>query len=169
MLLLSVVVALGLAVALPYFEPWRLFTSSTVDEPPPTSTPVAGATPGAAAPSPAGSDVVLATGEFVDGEHGTSGSVRILRLADGRRFLRLERLASSDGPDLHVWLSEARSGGDWGSYDDGAYVKLGNLRATHGNQNYPIPADADLASMRSVVIWCDRFDVAFGTAPIQIG
>lgn len=145
------------------FEPWRLFTSSEIDEPVPTTGPVLPT----AAPTPAGS--VLASGEFVDAEHGTSGTAKVLQLADGRRFLRLEELASSDGPDLHVWLSDARSGGGWSSYDDGEHVKLGNLKATHGNQNYLIPDDADLTEMRSVVIWCDRFNVAFGTAPIRVG
>jgi hypothetical protein len=167
----SVVAAAALAIGLALFEPWRLFTSSHLDEPAPTSSPAAVA----ATPSPAATgsavrkDVVLATGTFVDAEHDTSGTARILQLADGRRFLRLEQLASSDGPDLHVWLSDAKSGGDWGSYDDGVQVKLGHLKATHGNQNYPIPADAALSEMRSVVIWCDRFNVAFGTAPIRLG
>jgi hypothetical protein len=171
LVLLAVAAVLGVAVALPYFEPWRLFTSSTIDEPPPSGSPDPGptpVTPGAPAPSPT-ADTVLARGEFVDAEHGTSGTARIIRLADGRRFLRLEDLAGSDGPDLHVWLSEARSGGSWGSYDDGRVVRLGHLKATHGNQNYPIPASADLSTMRSVVIWCDRFNVAFGTAPIRVG
>ena len=80
--------------------------------------------------------------------------------------MRLEGLASSDGPDLHVWLSDQLSGGEWGSYDDGRHVALGELKATHGNQNYEIPANADLAGLRSVVIWCDRFNVAFGTASV---
>jgi hypothetical protein len=171
MLVVAAVVALGLAVALPFFEPWRAFTSSEIDEPAPSSTPVA------ATPTPTAAltatlmpvDIVLATGAFVDAEHGTSGKVRILQLADGRRFLRVEGLATSDGPDLHMWLSEARSGGDWGSYDDGREIRLGDLKATHGNQNYLIPSDADLTGMRSVVIWCDRFNVAFGTAPIRLG
>ena len=168
----GVVVAVLLAVALPVFEPWRAFTSSTIDEAPPTadpSTTTSSATPGSTAgstPEAAPADTVLATGSFVDAEHGTSGTARILQLADGRRFLRIEDLATSDGPDLHVWLSEARSGGGWGSYDDGREVRLGDLKATHGNQNYPIPADADLTGMRSVVIWCDRFNVAFGTAAL---
>lgn len=54
-----------------------------------------------------------------------------------------------------------------GSYDD-RYVKLGELKATHGNQNYEIPEDADLDGLKSVVIWCDRFDVGFGTAPVTL-
>jgi hypothetical protein len=161
--------AVLLAVALPVFEPWRAFTSSTVDEAAPGTAPATPSptTPGAS-PTQAATDTVLAEGEFVDAEHGTSGTARILQLADGRRFVRIEDLATSDGPDLHVWLSEARSGGNWRSYDDGREVRLGDLKATHGNQNYEIPPDADLTGMRSVVIWCDRFNVAFGTAPVGL-
>jgi hypothetical protein len=36
-----------------------------------------------------------------------------------------------------------------------------------GNQNYAIPAVVDLADFRSVSIWCDRFNVSFGTAPLS--
>jgi hypothetical protein len=171
----AVVVVVG-AVGLWAFEPWRLFTSSTIDEAPPTSTVAADPTPsddgdGTETPeaSPTPRDRVLATGRFEDAEHGTSGTVRVLELGDGRRFVRLEDLATSDGPDLHVWVTDQPSGGDWGSYDDGRYVRLGDLKATHGNQNYPVPADADLAGLTSVVIWCDRFNVAFGTAAVELG
>jgi hypothetical protein len=170
LLLAGPVAGVVLAVGLWAFEPWRLFTSSTIDEPAPSSAVAGSPTPVDAAGSPRpAADAVLATGKFVDGEHDTSGTARIVELADGRRFLRLEGLATSDGPDLHVWLSAARSGGRWSSYDDGAHLALGNLKATHGNQNYPIPAEADLSPMRSVVIWCDRFNVAFGSAPVRLG
>lgn len=171
-----------LAVAAWAFQPWRLWTSSTVDEPLPAATapstaPSSEVPPSAPPESPAESspasdappqDVVLATGRFEDAEHGTTGSARILELGDGRRFLRLEKLATSDGPDLHVWLSDQPSGGDWGSYDDDRYVRLGKLKATNGNQNYEIPSGADLRDLRSVVIWCDRFNVAFGTAAVDL-
>lgn len=175
------VAAVALGVGLYFFEPWRAFTSSELQEAAPSSTPAAAPasspTPAAdggpvaqstPAPTPVPRDRVLATGSFVDAEHGTSGQARIIELADGRRFVRLEDLASSDGPDLHVWLSDAKSGGEWGSYDDGRFVKLGELKATHGNQNYEIPRAADLSGMRSVVIWCDRFNVAFGTAAVRL-
>lgn len=161
-----VLVAFGLWA----FQPWRLLTSSELDEAAPVSE---------AEPEPPGSrgsgppakqqteDVLLATGEFVDAEHDTSGTAKVIRLGDGRRFVRLEHLATSDGPDLHVWVTDQRSGGDWGSYDDGRYLALGELKATHGNQNYEIPAGADLSGLTSVVVWCDRFNVAFGTAPVR--
>lgn len=164
MLSAAVVVA---AVGLWAFEPWRLATSSKADESVPVSKPTSTASSSqTTTPTPPPTDTVLATGRFEDAEHATSGAVRLLELADGRRFVRLEGLVSSDGPDLHVWLSDRPSGGEWGSYDDGRYVALGELKATHGNQNYEIPPQADLAGLRSVVIWCDRFNVAFGTAPV---
>ncbi len=146
----AIVASAAVIVGLWAFEPWRLFTSSEVNE---------------AAPS---SSRVLDSAEFEDAEHDTNGRVEILELADGRRFVRLEELASSDGPDLQVWITDQPSGGEWGSYDDGRYVKLGELKATHGNQNYEIPEDADLDGLKSVVIWCDRFNVAFGTAPVTL-
>jgi hypothetical protein len=160
-----VVVVAGLAVGLSLFEPWRLFTRSEVDEP----VPVAVSAPAPAAsttstrpPAPA----VLAEGRFVSQEHDTTGTAKILRLADGRRILRLERFSTSDGPDVHVWLTTAKAGADWHAYDDGRHVPLGELKATDGNHNYAIPADASLDGLRSAVIWCDRFNVAFGSAPL---
>lgn len=174
---LGVGAAVVLGAGLWAFEPWRLFTSSTVVEDLPTSSSTPTSTPTGTpygTPAPAdpttapARDRELARGQFEDAEHGTSGVARVLELADGRRFVRLEGLATSDGPDLHVWLTDQPSGGDWGSYDDGEYVRLGELKATRGDQNYEIPADADLGGLRSVVVWCDRFNVAFGTAPVRL-
>ncbi len=111
---------------------------------------------------------MLSEGRFVDAEHATSGTARIVELAGGSRTLRLEGFSTSDGPDVDVWLTDQPAGGDWHSYDDGVHVALGDLKGTDGNQNYAIPEGVDLSRLTSVVIWCDRFDVAFGTAPIRI-
>lgn len=173
----GVLVVAVAAVGLWAFQPWKIFTSSEVDEPlpsvavdqDPSPDPTGSPAPGATTSPSDAPPVALGQGEFEDAEHDTSGQALVLELSDGSRFLRLEDLASSDGPDLHVWLTDQPSGGDWGSYDDGDYLRLGKLKATHGNQNYEIPDDAELAGFTSVVIWCDRFNVAFGTAPIALG
>ena len=158
---IGVLVAAAVLVGgLALFQPWRLFTRSTVDE----VVPVAAVS---ATGAPATGTRTLASGSFVAGEHATSGRARILEVADGARFLRLEGFSTSDGPDVHVWLTDqAAGGGDWGKYDDGRYVPLGVLKATDGNQNYAIPAGAQLDGLTSVVIWCDRFNVAFGSAQL---
>lgn len=172
----ATVVITGLVIGLALFQPWRLLTRSVVDEPLPVaataqSTPAAG--PSATAPTPGTTPTasvrVLGEGGFVDAEHATSGTARVLALADGTRVLRLEDFSTSDGPDVDVWLTDQPAGGDdWRRYDDGRHVALGDLKGTDGNQNYVIPADADLAGLTSVVIWCDRFDVAFGTAAVRL-
>jgi hypothetical protein len=165
----------GLVVGLVLFEPWRAFTHSRVDEAEPVAAAVAGQpssmaapAPAAPAPTPLAQPKVLAEGRFVNGEHATTGTARVLALPDGSRVLRLADFATSDGPDVHVWLTDQEAGGPDGSFDDGRYVKLGEMKATEGNQNYPIPPGADLAGLRSAVIWCDRFNVAFGSASLGL-
>jgi hypothetical protein len=160
------VLVVGLVVGLALFEPWRAFTSSRLDEPVPvaaTATSASGATV-EAPPEP----VVLAEGAFVSQEHDTAGTARVLELPDGTRVLRVEGFSTSDGPDVHVLLSDAAVSADWHAYDDGRHVPLGEIKATDGNHNYVIPADADLTGLRSAVIWCDRFNVAFGAAALTL-
>jgi len=146
---------------------------SAVQPPTPASTPPVDATAGRVgqtpAPPTATDPVVLASGTFFDGEHETSGTATVLQLPDGSKFVRLEGFSTSDGPDVHVALTDQQAGGDdWGKYDDGRYVELGSLKGTDGNQNYEIAADVDLTGLTSVVIWCDRFNVAFGSAPVSL-
>jgi hypothetical protein len=160
----AVLVVLG-AVALWLFQPWKLFVDETVDEAAPVATApvVAGS-----ADAPAGPKV-LATGELISHEHTTSGTVRLLELPDGSRVLRLEDLKTSNGPALHVWLTdqpviEGKDG--WTVFDDGRHVDLGDLKGNLGSANYPVPT-TDLTGFTSVTIWCDRFDVSFGAATLQ--
>lgn len=188
-MLLTVLLAVALSVLIAgaaLFQPWRLFTSSSVDEPLPLSSSAAGpshaagfpAPPGTASPAPAGppsavtpepadtAPRVLAAGEFQSQEHTTSGTASLVALPDGSRVVRLENLAGSDGPDVRVWLSGLGAGGDWFKYRSGPHLDLGPLRATHGNQNYIVPPGADLTGLGTVVLWCDRFSVAFGSAAL---
>jgi len=168
--------AAGLVVGLALFQPWKLWVDQTVNEDLPTAaatTPAAtSAAPSAAAvPSAAAapSARTLYRGTLVSHEHRTTGTVRVAELPDGSRVLRLEDLDTSNGPDLKVWVTDApvlagRTG--WHVFDDGRYLNLGRLKGNKGNQNYPIPADADLSRYTSVTIWCDRFNVSFGAAEL---
>ncbi|MFI6324682.1 DM13 domain-containing protein [Nonomuraea sp. NPDC050556] len=153
------VAALVVAAGLYLFQPWRLFTTVVVNE----AAPVATATASAAAQP---TTKVLSSGNFVTHEHATTGKAKVLQLPDGKRVLRIEDLATSDGPDLRVWLSDQPVTDQWHTFDDGRYVELGELKGNKGNANYAIPASADLAKLRSVTIWCRRFSVSFGAAAL---
>ncbi|SDW37272.1 Electron transfer DM13 [Arthrobacter sp. yr096] len=156
------------------FQPWRIFTSSSINEALPAVGASVSGTPhsvpsssAANGPRPVSQEpVVVSSGTFESQEHATSGTALVLELPDGGHLLRLENLASSDGPDVKVWLSSLEAGGDWFKYRSGRYVDLGAVKATHGNHNYVIPAGTDLSGLTSVVLWCDRFSVAFGSAPL---
>ncbi|MCK7637352.1 DM13 domain-containing protein [Corynebacterium sp. P7202] len=177
MAVIALIMVITIAVALALTQPWRAFTSSTVDEAFPSvahsrsegagGSPASAVVPSAGATEAVepGEPVELRTGEFISLDHETSGSALIAELPDGSRVLRLEDLASLDGPDLKVVLTPAA--GDYGDLGTTGYTTLGALKATHGNQNYTIPADLDLEEMNSVVIWCERFSSAFGAAQLS--
>jgi hypothetical protein len=46
-------------------------------------------------------------------------------------------------------------------------LNLGRLKATDGAFNYEIPAGIDLASVKSVVVWCRQFAVQFAVASLM--
>ena len=100
-------------------------------------------------------------------EHATTGTVALVRLADGNHQLVLKDLDTSDGPDLRVWLTDRPVTNDWYVFDDGAYFEVGRLKGNKGNQVYDIPAGTDLTKFRSMTIWCKRFAVSFGAAELQ--
>lgn len=151
------------AFVLIYFDPQAALINTTVNEPVPVS--AGNSASGAAANSVITAPQRLAHGSFRSLEHHTTGTARLLRLADGSTVLRLENLDTSNGPDVHVTLSPTPP--DRGNRDYGDYLDLGSLKANHGNQNYPIPAGTDLTRFKSAVIWCRRFTVGFGVAPLS--
>jgi hypothetical protein len=46
-------------------------------------------------------------------------------------------------------------------------LDLGALKGNLGSSNYEIPANVDLSSFETAVIWCRRFSVGFGVAPLD--
>lgn len=175
-----IIVAVAFGVAMYLFQPWRAFTTVEVNEAvpvaaapstsvPSTGAPLTSAPPTTAAPAttaPVAGPQVLTSGNFVTHEHETTGKVRVLQLADGKRVLRIEDLNTSDGPDLRVWLSDQKVTKNWFNLDDGKWLELGELKGNKGNANYAIPDSADLEKFKSVTIWCKRFSVSFGAAAL---
>jgi hypothetical protein len=114
-----------------------------------------------AAPTTTSGPVVSATGGF--GSHNdytVTGTAAVVTRPDGSRELVLQDLMSDNGPDLQLYLSPVTGG----QVDGG--VKLGPLKGNVGTQVYELPADVDLASVPTVVIWCERFSRAFGSATL---
>lgn len=109
--------------------------------------------------------ITVASGGFEGRAHPSSGVVKVI--TDGSEtFLRFEDdFATDNGPDLNVYLSKAPITAESGEFDD-EFIDLGDLKGNIGSQNYEISSDIDLSEYQTVVIWCVRFGVAFGAAPL---
>ena len=157
------VLVLLAAFGLYWFQPWKLFTSKTVNEVAPIV-----ATSGTASAAPAAA-ILLGEGKLITHEHATSGTAQLVRLPEGKLQLVLRDLSTSDGPDLRVWLTDQaviEGSAGWRVFDDGKHFELGKLKGTHGTQVYDVPAGVDPAQVKSVTIWCVRFSVSFGAAAL---
>lgn len=155
----TVLILLGLVVLVGgwyLFRPERLFVNQQVSEALPTA-PASGA---AAGPK------TLAEGSFHGVAHETQGTATILELAGGQRVLRLTGFQTSNGPDVQVYLVAAPDATDNETVTKAGFLHLGALKGNIGDQNYDVPADADLNKYQAVTIWCRRFGVNFGTAPL---
>jgi hypothetical protein len=156
-----------LAAALPataYLVVPQLVRSTLVEELP-TAAPSAALADPAASPAPSvpGTDTLL-QGDLVRitlVDFG-SGTVRIVRVG-AERFLRFEDVEIAGAPDMYVYLSDRTDG------RPGTYVDLGKLKATNGSFNYVVPPEIDLATVRSVVVWCRQFNVTVTYAELRSG
>jgi hypothetical protein len=161
-----------------YFQPWKLFTDTRVEEALPQLTettvapkdeitykdnekvvekeePLSSSKGATDSTEVINSPEVLAEGKFITHEHATTGSVKILKYGDGSRILRIENLKTSNGPKLEVWLTDAPviEGLDgWRVFDDGKFFN---------------PSEINLDDFSSISIWCERFSVSFGAAALR--
>lgn len=113
--------------------------------------------------------LVVATGRFRDADviHKGSGRASLYRLPDGSHVLRLEDFEVTNGPALVVLLAAAADPKNASDVQAG-YLKLADLKGNIGNQNYVIPDNVNLGLYRSVVIWCELFDVLFSPATLNV-
>jgi hypothetical protein len=136
----------------------RTFTNEALPTGAPTGAAIATGQPGGVTTGPTASagPRVLAMGQlgYVDAIHNGKGPVRIVEVG-GQRFVRFEDVAITNAPDIHVYLSR-EVGGKW---TEATSLYLGPLKATNGSFNYDVPANAELATYKSVVVWCRVFSV----------
>ena len=157
----NIIIAVGviaLGTAWYAFRPELLFVNKTVNE---------GFPGGAELASIEKGPMAVTKGNFKGLAHETKGSASIYQLADGKRTLRLTEFETSNGPDVHVYLTAAEVDKGNDAVKAAGFIDLGSIKGNKGDQNYDIPAGIDLARYKSVTIWCARFGVGFGIAPLS--
>ena len=76
-----------------------------------------------------------------------------------RATLTFTEFEVDPGPGVEVWLTRIET-----NLDD--RIELGGLKGNVGNQQYEIPADANLAEYDTVVLYCTPFTVRIAVAPL---
>ena len=149
--------AVALAVGWYAFRPELLFIDKAVNEEFPGGAAIASIERGA---------VAVTRGSFKSLAHETRGTASIYQLPDGKRTLRLTEFETSNGPDVHVYLTtpEIEKGSD--AIKQAGFIDLGSMKGNKGDQNYDIPMEVDLEKFKNVTIWCARFGVNFGQAAL---
>jgi hypothetical protein len=118
---------------------------------------------GAAPDSKAASEpALLASGDLegADG-HAGSGVAEIIERPNGERVLTLTDVSVDPGPDVDVLLSSSVV-----EVDDA--INLGGLKGSKGNQQYEIPATANLHVYPNVVLYCNPFTVRIAVAELDV-
>jgi len=109
--------------------------------------------------------VALADGEARAGTfvgvsgHATSGAVTLERTADGYRVVLGDDFSFDGAPDPKIAL------GKGGEVDTSTLMGL--LESNSGSQSFAVPAGVDPAGYDEVHLWCEKYSVGLGIAPLE--
>lgn len=99
------------------------------------------------------------SGSFINGPYGSVRGTARVYVQNGAYLLALQQLSSSNGPDLHVYISK--------EVFPVNFIDLGPLQSISGNQVYNIPGYPDFTQYKYALIHCQRFNHLFGSAELR--
>jgi len=99
------------------------------------------------------------TGTFINGPYGTVSGKASIYLQSGQYLLALENFSSSNGPDLHVYISK--------ELQPVNYIDLGRLQSVNGNHIYQLTGIVDFSAYKFALIHCQRYNHLFGSAALN--
>jgi hypothetical protein len=98
-------------------------------------------------------------GTFSSGSYGVvSGSAKIY-FQNNQYILALEDFNSSNGPDLHVYISK--------EVQPVNYIDLGRLQSVRGNQQYQLTRNINFSEYKYALIHCQQYNHLFGSAELK--
>ena len=99
------------------------------------------------------------SGTFNSGPYGAvTGSAKIY-FQNNRYILALENFNSSNGPDLHVYISK--------EVQPVNYIDLGRLQSVSGNQQYQLNGNINFSEYKYALIHCRQYNHLFGSAELK--
>jgi len=115
------------------------------------------------------SGLIEKTGTFTSLTVPTSGTVVVFRGGDARTHLLLHHFKTQGDSRLQVWLYKSLpQRGNRNLAPSGSALQLGGLTQPEGSFEFVLPSGVDMsAGFRSVVIWNDAEQSAFGVAKLE--
>lgn len=100
----------------------------------------------------------ISQGSFVSAAHPTSGTVKLAKDAQNKKYLVFENFKTDSGPDIRIWLATDKTGQ--------TYTELLNTVPV-GTYKVDVPSSVDTEAQKHVLIWCKKFTVLFGSAELK--
>ena len=114
---------------------------------------------------------IIYAGSFttIDAQHQGSGIADIFRLGQEERYVLFldYSFSVSNGPDLHVILSQTPVPRTSSETLRPQHLDLGPLLETEGAQFYPIPEGTDIQQFESVVVYSQSFNIVYTSAELE--
>jgi Electron transfer DM13 len=97
-------------------------------------------------------------GTFTSSAHTTSGTVKLVKDAAGKKYLVFDSFKTDAGPDLRIYLSEDLTATN--------FTEITN-KVTNGTYQLDVATTIDTDKKRKILIWCKSFSVLFGSADLK--
>jgi hypothetical protein len=98
-------------------------------------------------------------GKFGNGPYGAVNGTAKIYFQNNQYILALENFSSSNGPDLHVYISK--------EVQPVNYIDLGRLQSVSGNQQYSLTGNINFAEYKYALIHCQQYNHLFGSAELK--
>ena len=98
-------------------------------------------------------------GTFGNGPYGLVTGTAKIYFQNNQYILALENLNSSNGPDLHVYISKEAQPVN--------YIDLGKLQSVNGNQQYLLTGNINFSEYKYALIHCQQYNHLFGSAELK--
>ncbi|MDJ0519907.1 MAG: DM13 domain-containing protein [Trichodesmium sp. MO_231.B1] len=94
----------------------------------------------------------------------TEGTAEIIQVENKTQVRLAENFYAIEGPAVRLLLHKQNRPG---SYTAQNFVRLGDLKSFTGEQIYDIPEGINWQDFPNVVVWCEKFNVTFGSAKLN--
>ena len=103
--------------------------------------------------------IIRFNGTFGNGPYGLVNGTAKIYFQNNQYILALENFNSSNGPDLHVYISKEAQPVN--------YIDLGKLQSVSGNQQYPLTGNLNFLEYKYALIHCQQYNHLFGSAELK--